>query len=109
VGHYTGSTSVGDVFLYGGWARPGTNETTLGSSVGTNVVFQLLHGTDAIAGFTNSNYGMTLQNDWWHPIVALAEVTTGEATSHSVSLLMQSPNTSGQGNQFFQPFLIYIP
>ncbi len=46
---------------------------------------------------------MDLSGDWWHPEVALATITAGEATPHSVTLQAQA------GNEVFQSFWIYIP
>ncbi len=109
---YSGSfsTSPGDIFIYGVWERPGANETRAGSAFG--YPFSLYsYGTDT---FVNGSYnpdafGTGYADNWWHPVVAIAEIASGESTSHSIKMSLYSGQSVGQGNQFYDPFLIYIP
>ena len=112
VGGYYGSTYAGDHFIYGVWARPGANETQLNGCSGSVADLQD-YGTDSFGqSGTNafsSGYDMSLFGDWWHPIVALATIVTGESAGHSINFNLHPGCSAGQGNQFFQPFLMYIP
>jgi hypothetical protein len=109
VGSMSFQTYSGDHFIAGAWVHQGTGQTALSSCSGANSA-QLLAstGTDTVVGNT-AYYGMNLVNDWWHPQVALYTVTTGESTAHTVQLRLYPGCSSGEGNQFWQPFWIFVP
>ncbi len=116
IGTFTGSTYAGDHFIFGAWVRPGVNATSTSSAWGANGPFTIESaGTDTFADqiipdvATPMLYGMNMNGYWWHPQVALATIATGETASHSIAFDLFTQGTVGAGNQFFQPFWIYIP
>jgi hypothetical protein len=116
VGAVNQSTASGDRFIVGVWVRAGTNETTINSFWGGAPYYLQSGGTDTFVGglaggtvAASTSFGMTMRGDWWHPVIALFTIATGEATAHSINFNLEAPVISGQGNQFFQPFWIYIP
>ena len=110
VGQYTGPTSVGDCFIYGGHTRAGANET-----YNSNPFELYSTGTDVFANSYAANisfpgaFGMDLLNYWWHPQIALVCLSGGDATPHNVNFNLLASGTNGAGTQFFDPFFMYIP
>jgi hypothetical protein len=124
IGAWTGATYPGDHFIYGAWVRPGQNETIIQGQIGYNDSFLLsTEGSDTFAPTpwtaTNSvamptGFGTALSKNGWYPQVAIATITSGEATSHTISYYLDpGPWASGSnpatGNQFAQPFWTFIP
>jgi hypothetical protein len=114
VGSTSLATYAGDHFIYGAWIKPGTNSTKLGGFWGDNGVINL--GSSGSDTFTNGskyvqpqNYGMYFAGDWWHPQVGLTTIGTGQSSSHTFTLTLYSPTTSGEGNDFYDWFWIFIP
>jgi hypothetical protein len=106
------ATAVGDRFLYGAWVRPGANQTSAGSMFGPFGLHSY-GATDVFDSGYNSTvpnaYQMQVSGDWWHPMVALTTLTSATAGSHGINLSLYGGNNRGQGNQFWMPFMIYIP
>ena len=104
------STSAGDWILYGAWVRRGANATVPGSKYGGAMALYSYSATDV---FNNngqaSNFQSLISGDWWHPVVAATQVVTGTAAAHNIRLGLFGGGNSGQGNQFWMPFMIYIP
>ena len=113
-GEYTGTLYAGDVFLYGAWVRPGTNQTFSGCN-GTNNSVQLYIGSGAFANQASPTvaqptaFGTALANTGWYPQVATVTVATGSSGSTYAALHLFAPGTAGWGNQFSQPFMAFIP
>lgn len=119
----TGGTATGDCFIYGSWERPGAGATYVDGFWGTNAPFVLASsGTDTFANpaypsFANIAspvaFGLAMSGYWWHPHVALACIANGEAGSHNITFSFNSGSngglTNGIGNQFYDPFWMYIP
>ena len=125
IGTWTGATYPGDHFIFGAWVRPGENETITQCSFGQNCSFELgTSGSDLFSPTPGNNgslnvstpaaFGTALNNNSWYPQVAIATITTGESTSHTISFyLSPGPHVNGSnpttGNQFAQPFWTFIP
>jgi hypothetical protein len=113
VGGYTGATAAGDCFLFGAWARAGQNQSIVSSDYGPMTLASA--GSDVFdqGGSTASSaaFQQNVVGNWWHPIVALSCLTTGSASSHAVSLRLYTGVGSGTtvGNQFWNPFVVYVP
>jgi len=113
-GSWTGTLYPGDVFLYGSWVRPGTNQTFSGCS-GTNNSFQIYVGSGGFANQANPTvaspaaFGTSLANNGWYPQVATATVATGSSGPTYAAFHLFAPGTPGWGNQFAQPFWTFIP
>ncbi len=113
VGGYTGTTTAGDCFIFGAWARAGQNQKIVTSDLGPMALASA--GADVFdQGGSTASSGAFQQNingNWWHPIVALSCLTTGSATSHAVDFrLYTGPSTGASvGNQYWNPFLVYVP
>ncbi|MGA2674486.1 MAG: hypothetical protein ABSE99_14800 [Terracidiphilus sp.] len=106
----TFSPSVGDCFLYGGWMAPGLN-----NPAGGLFAIQAYNAGDSFNGSqqsTSLSYQMNVNNMGWHPVVALACLTTvGSTGTHTFSLeeYAYNGNIPGVGTQYWMPFMIYIP
>ena len=111
---YNGGTSAGDVFLFGGWTRPGVNETRTGNPY-YSATFRLSSGgTDSFqpsggSGSSSQPFELNMPNASWRPVVALAVIKTGEASTHQITMQLLAGSANGAGNDFFAPFVIYIP
>ena len=104
---YNVTAAIGDRILYGAWVRPGTGEKRLQAAPGANAALYLrTSGAISLNRNDAGAYGMWLGNDKWHPQVALATVTTGGVGGVQLDLY---GGGSGQGNQFWNPCMIYIP
>jgi hypothetical protein len=107
------ATYAGDQYIFGAWAAPGANETGLTSDIGSPPLLLASAGTDIFNGGSSMAYAqafdMQLGSEHWHPVVAVAKITTGDATAHYIRFDLKSGSAARQGNQFFQPFWIYIP
>jgi hypothetical protein len=76
---------------------------------------QLYIGTGAFANQASPTvaqptaFGTALANTNWYPQVATVTVATGSSGSTYAALHLFAPGTAGWGNQFAQPFLVFIP
>lgn len=110
------TTATGDAFLVGAWVRSGTNQPNPPSGFwGFNKPYSLLtNGTDTFTGYnyagsvTPASFAPDFSNWSWHPQVMLATVTAGDSSSHTISFNLYGGG-AGIGNQFFMPFVIYVP
>jgi len=113
VGGYTGTTAAGDCFIFGAWVRAGQNQKIASSDFGPMLLSSA--GPDVFdQGGSTASSGAFQQNingNWWHPVVALSCLTAGSATSHTVAFRLYAGTASGTtvGNQFWNPFLVYVP
>lgn len=112
---YTGTTSPGDVFLFGGWVRAGVNETRIGNAY-YSASFILSAGSSGATFQPGGNtyatsllYDLNMTNAPWRPVVSLAVVKVGNASSAQFTLGLLAGSANGAGNEFFAPFVIYIP
>jgi hypothetical protein len=117
VGTKTGSTYAGDYIIFGvRGVKPGTNSTSLGGSY-NGPFFVQTGGTDTFVngagGHTDVRVGnciLPLSNDSWCPGIQIATLAIGETTSHTLSFILQSgATTAGAGQDFYDPFWIYVP
>jgi hypothetical protein len=106
------ATSTGDWFIFGAWVRQGANSNFATSAFGPLSLYSY-GATDVFDQGSNQAYAggyqMHVLNDWWHPVVVASKLATGTASSHNIKLSLYGGNKSGQGNQFWMPFAIYIP
>jgi hypothetical protein len=106
------TTSAGDWILFGAWVRRGANNTLPSSQFGPITVHSY-GATDVFDQGSNTAYGnafqMQVSGDWWHPMVVASKLTSGTAVSHGIAMALYGGGGSGQGNQFWMPFMIYIP
>ena len=108
VGSWTGTAAAGDQFFYGGWtysSTPGTNVVAgnQGSAftIGPTGAVRL----DGSNASNSSLFDSNITDDWWHPVVATATVTTGGSTTVTLSM-GSDPN---HAMNFACPFLAYVP
>jgi hypothetical protein len=121
---WTGATYPGDHFIYGVWVRPipgapstegyyGNNNSFNLTSAGSDTFAPTACGTGSCNAFQTfpTAFGTQLGNNGWYPQVAIATITAGESTPHTITFNLTAgaagiPNT---GNQFAQPFWTFIP
>jgi hypothetical protein len=103
---------AGDCFLVGSWVRAGANQTYAGGSF--SPIYLWSYGSDVFD--QGASYAMTgafqqnIGGNWWHPIVGLTCLTSGSSSSYiSMRLSVTSNSSTTIGNQFWKPFMIYIP
>ncbi len=107
-----GTPAVGDVVLFGGWVySPTLNATPKGSATSAS-----LYLTNNLTTHYYFNYGLqtvdsydaNIANDWWHPVVGEAVVTSADGTSGQYMQLKASCD-SAKTISYFNPWAIYIP
>jgi hypothetical protein len=105
----TMSTTTGDYILAGAWVRSGANNpATVSSSISPAGIYIFSNGTDYLTQ-NWSSFQQKVNGDWWHPVVALIHVQSGESTAHNLQMRLYGGNANGVGNQFWMPFFIYVP
>ena len=128
IGTWTGASYPGDHFIIGSWVRPGMNETVtqglIGGNIGTGNSFYIstAGGSDRFAPTAEnggstfscapSAFGTGLGSNGWGPEVATCTIATGDSASHSIAFYLTATNGGGtveMGNQFAQPFWVFIP
>ena len=123
IGTWTGSTYAGDQFIYGCYVRPGAGYASFPQSLQAQDVFMLTPGylaTDTFVGsggqaFPSPGFGTKMAYNTWYPLLAIATIATGDATSHSIYFQISSGNgnngssAAGYGNQFSNCRWTFIP
>jgi hypothetical protein len=112
----TGGTTTGDWVFYGVWCMNGINN--ISSCVFSSNVGEIglgSTGTTERIDNTNSSSGSCAQfqsaylNDWFHPIVCANKITTGQSSSHVLSVKVTGPTALGAGTIFAYPWMSYVP
>lgn len=116
--YYQTTPAVGDIVIYGGWVRtttPGLRAGSGGSGTAftidnfasPNYTWGLVGSTTGGGSATSLQFDSTVYDDWWHPVVSIAQVITSNNTANQYVRI--SLNCDNQRSMdFWDPFLIYI-
>ena len=118
------STYPGDMLLFWSWVKAGKGTSMYNSPWGSISFLVETTGTDTwtqsagSGAITPYNFDMRFASgDWWHPVVALTQVITGQSAAHTISFILAPPctaggsgcNTPGIGNDFYSWGWMFIP
>ncbi|MGA3132544.1 MAG: hypothetical protein ABSD59_17205 [Terracidiphilus sp.] len=124
IGAWTGSTYAGDQFIYGCYIRPGANFSFPQGMQNQDAFMLYTRGTDTFApnayggtSYTTPSFGFgtKLAHNTWYPLIAIATITSGESTSHTINFMITSGNgnggsaAAGYGNQFSDCRWAFVP
>ena len=110
------TTNAGDWFIYGAWLKPDGGASTI-NAAGQGIPFWInSNGSNDV--FANSyipyqaypnNFETVFNGDWWAPVVAVAQLQTGDGGSHSYAFNFACPGSGGGALDAWAPFMIHIP
>ncbi|MDR3793374.1 MAG: hypothetical protein P4L03_08335 [Terracidiphilus sp.] len=111
--HFTvANRYAGDCFLVGAWVKAGQNSTYASSAY--SPIYLYSYGGDVFDQGSNiAEFGafqQRIENNWWHPMVGMTCLTTAGYGSYiAMRFAVTSTSSITVGNQYWKPFMIYIP
>jgi hypothetical protein len=115
-GNISYTTNTGDYFVYGAWVKAGAPNTTPFGGDGYPFYIQG-PTTDAFLNIAGVGAGSAvpgafqswMTNDWWTPVVAVAQLKIGDGGAHSYGFEAECPGNGLGSLQMWGPFMMHLP
>ena len=112
VEQYRVTPAPGDIVLYGGWAMtPTEGRFAVSNSLGAAFLLDHDPGShfqfDAAPRAGSNPFDSQITDDWWHPIVAVAQITGADGKPGTVRLSLGCDEKRTM--DYWMPFMIYVP
>ena len=109
---YNVTPTAGDMILYGGWAYTPTTGKFAQSGGGGDAFALDNFGSSHFSFNTgaqniSNQYDTTIVDDWWHPVVAFAQIASADGAAGSIRMSLGCDPTRTM--DYWQPFMMYIP